>query len=246
MIVWLWIGGGMMAHRHVAGRVPRQAPAAAASPVSRPCRSSEPVRRAADGARDVDELTNPDASGAAGASRRSSPSRSRRDRLRCSSCCASSDSRRRDRRSSPLIGRPAPRASSTDDDRAVRPLPPQGQLGGLQLLRPHLRAVRRRAPRTGRVRRAAGAPAPTAPSCTPSCSRQTTRRRSARSSPSTAATGRSSATPTVDLRRVRRVAGARDVDHRPRRCGPRPVGRRDRRGRSVVNWCSSGAHLRHP
>ena len=63
---------------------------------------------------------------------------------------------------------------------------------------------------------------PTAPSCTPSPSAASRTTSSRSSSPTTAATGRSSSTPTADLGRLRCVEGARDVDHRPRRRRPRP------------------------
>ena len=134
--------------------------------------------------------------------------------------------RQRDRPTSPLIGNVGARRDGRARRRhAVRPLAAQGQLGGAQLLHVQLRAVPPGAPRAGRVRRPAG-------------------RRSAHDGAElyTVAVGgepqdvveeffadEGGDWPVIfddDGRfsvAVRRLDGARDVDHRPRRCrrGPR-------------------------
>ena len=97
----------------------------------------------------------------------------------------------------PLLGRPGARRRRRARRRTtVRPRPPQGQLGGAQLLHVRLRAVRAGAPRARRASpSSSGARAPTAPSSTPS-STTTTGDGSRSSSPSRAATGRSCTTTT--------------------------------------------------
>ena len=106
---------------------------------------------------DVDAAAGGDRPARVGGSLRSSRSPSPSCSAGCSTCSPAPRAARGDRRHAAAGPTGARRRRRARRRSAVRPRPPQGQLGGRQLLRPRVRAVRPGAPRAARVQHDASA-----------------------------------------------------------------------------------------
>ena len=128
-----------------------------------------------------------------------------------------------------LMGKPAPTATGTlIDGSVVRPVPPQGRLGRPQLLPVELHPVPAGAPRAGEVRRRPAGAARRGPLLHDRVGRRPQRRRVVLRQGGRRLAGRARHQG-LDRGGVRRVQGARDVDHRSRGQHPLPHHRRGQR-----------------
>ena len=213
LILWLWIGGAVMAIGTLLAAFPGRRRRRPTDPVSAPVRVERPAAASSSTARSTRSTPRPSA-----ASRRSSPSPSPSSSPGCSSC-SPAPTRRPNETAETTADGPAGAGGRrrAGRRRAVRPRPPQGRLGGAQLLPVELRAVPAGAPRararspSSRRRCADGAELYTVVYDDDRDERRGVLRRRGRRLAGRLRRRR------LDRRRLRRVQGARDVDHRPER-----------------------------